>query len=191
MNFHRFFSVLAATVIGTVFGLAGAARASIITTSGNDISGLDLSLTVLFSTDAGAGTTSLQYEVSLGDDPGAVWQVIGFSVLRDWSEGPFVSTSSPAGWSVATTDHFVDWQVFTAGSEIDEGQSLSGFDYAYYGVKPIGQFYRYVVTRDGGGPFQVLSDEALFRPAAVVPEPASLVLLGAPILWLVARRSRS
>ena len=190
MSPRRLYPILGTAVLGAMLGLASVTEAALMATPGNDISGLDINLTALFASDATAGTTALQYEVSLGDDPGHVWQVIDFTVLRDWSEGPFASTSSPAGWSVSPIDLFVNWQVFTPGSEIDEGQSLSGFDYTYYGVAPTDQFYRYVVTRDGGTPFQVLSTDVVFQPAAIVPEPGSALLLGGPLVWLVCRRRR-
>lgn len=191
MSFHRYMHILSAGGVGLVLilGLTRPSQAALIST-GEDITGLDISLAMFSSTDAGAGTTTLQYEVTLVNDPAGVSQIIGFAVIRDWSEGPFHAQSSPAGWSVATTDHFVDWQVFTPGSEIAEGQSLTGFDYTYFGDPPTGQFYRYVVARDGGTPFQVLSDEVLVNPA-VVPEPRSAVLLmGAPVAWFLARRRR-
>ena len=174
--------------IGLTVSYAGGAQAALITTSGTEFTDIAITLAMGTQTDAGAGTTTLSYEITLGADPAADWQIVGFTVLREPGEGPFHSTASPDGWSVAAYDDFVHWKVHDAGSGIPEETTLPGFTYTYFGDAPAGQFYRYLVRKDGGTPLQLLSTDVTLLPSAIVPEPGSAALVVVPLATLLYRR---
>ena len=168
-----------------------AAHAALITTAGNDITGLDITLAATPDTDTDTGTTTLSYDIALGTDPAAEWLIVGVTVLRDWTEGPYTGSpavATPAGWAVDPSNHFVHWGAHTADVEIAEGESLGGFTYTFFGAPPTDQLFRYLVSKDGGTPFQVLSNEISVPPAAVVPEPAAAALIVLPVVGLLYRR---
>jgi hypothetical protein len=99
--------------------------------------------------------------------------VLGFTVLRQRAEGAVGTTASPAGWSVATYGGFVSWDLRPGHAELNEEASIGGFSYAYAGAPPEDQLFRYLVRRNGGDPFQVLSRDFVVPPAeAPVPPPA-------------------
>jgi hypothetical protein len=83
-----------AVVSGVAIWLAGGAQAALITPFGNEIAGLEIALTMTPETDTAGGSTTLYYDVALAPDTAAEWLVVGFTVLRDWTEGPY--TGSPA-----------------------------------------------------------------------------------------------
>jgi len=175
--------------LGVAISWARGAEAALMTTSGEAFNGVDITLTRGTETDAAAGTTTLSYEISLGADAVADWQLIGFTVLRESGEGPFQSTASPAGWAVTAFDDFVHWRAHTAGSEIPEGTTVAGITYTYFGDAPAGQFYRYLVRQNGHTPIQLLSaDVTSLAPAVVIPEPTAAALLALPIAVALYRR---
>jgi len=177
--------------VAALVGVTATAQAALMGANGQHIAGLEIVLSMATATDAAAGTTTAQYRVELGDDPAADWALLGFLVLRDVSEGPLAAVASPPGWSVSAYGPFVDWESFTNASEIGEGESLAGFTYTYFGDPPDGQFYHYVVTKDGGKPFRVVSrDTPVATPAAVIPEPTSLLLVAAPFMGFIGLRRR-
>ena len=85
-------------------------------------------------------------------------------------------------------DDFVHWKVHDAGSGIPEETTLPGFTYTYFGDAPAGQFYRYLVSKDGGTPLQLLSTDVTLLPSAIVPEPVSAALVVVPLAALFYRR---
>jgi len=171
---------------------ARGADAALMTTSGETFTGVDISLTMGTETDVGAGTTTLAFEISLGADAAADWQIVGFTVIREPGEGTFQSPDPPppGGWLVTLYgEDFVHWKAHTAGSEIPEGATLPDFTYTYFGDAPAGQFYRYLVSKDGGTPFQLLStDVTSLPPAVVIPEPTAAALIFLPIAAVLYRR---
>jgi hypothetical protein len=175
-------------VCGGLLGLAATAQAALMGANGQHIAGLEITLTLATATDAAAGTTTTAYQVALGDDPGAEWAVLSFLVLRDVSEGPLAAVGSPPGWSVTPYGPFVDWESFATGSEIGEGEALAGFAYTYFGSSPSDQFYHYLVTKDGGNPFRVVSKDLPAVVPAALPEPTSLLLVGLPLMGVMAWR---
>jgi hypothetical protein len=167
-----------------------AAQAALITTVGHDITGLDLTLLLTPESAAAAGTTTLSYDVALRPDDSAEWQIVGFTVLRDWTEGAYAGSpavAAPTGWAVDPTAHFVNWDVHTGDVRIAEGESLGGFAYTFFGDTPTDQLFRYLVSRDGGTPFQVLSNEVSLAPAVVIPEPRAALLVALPLAGLMYR----
>jgi len=158
----------------------------------HDITGLTLEVT-LDATHPTGDTTHLAYDVAVGDDGTATtWVVVGFAVVREWHEGAVVGVAeSPASWSGDLVASFADWT--TGGAEIGEGESLGGFGYTVGRSTVPSQMYVYRVSKDGGIPFQVLSNDlpVLASSSAVVPEPASATLVVGVVaaLWAVRRRS--
>ncbi|HEX9592868.1 MAG TPA: hypothetical protein VGB12_05905 [bacterium] len=170
---------------------AGGAQAALIATPGNDITGLNITLTLTPESDAEGGTTTLSYEVGLATDAAAEWLIVGFTVLRDWTEGPYTGSPAvggPDGWAVGPTSHFVHWDVHTGAVEIGEDESLAGFTYTFFGESPTNQLFRYLVSKGGATPFQVLSNERTLAPAVVIPEPNAAMLVGLPLAGLLYRR---
>jgi len=189
MSFRRGFLFCCLVTLGLAVSWARCADAALMNTSGDVFTGVDITLAVSTETDAGAGTTTLSFEISLGADATADWQIVGFTVIREWEEGAFHSTGSPTGWSVTAYDDFVNWKAHTAGSEISEATTLPGFTYTYFGDAPTGQFYRYLVSQDGGTPFQLISaDVTAIPPAVVIPEPTAAALLALPLAAVLYRR---
>jgi hypothetical protein len=189
MNTPRGFLFRCLVALGVAVLWARGAEAALMTTSGEAFTGVDITLAMSTATDAGAGTTTLSFEISLGADAAADWQIVGFTVIREWGEGAFHGTGSPTGWSVTAYDDFVNWKAHTAGSEIPEETTVPAFTYAYFGDAPAGQFYRYLVSQDGGTPFQLISaDVTAIPPAVVIPEPTAAALLVMPLAALLYRR---
>ncbi len=155
----------------------------------HDITGLAIDLT-LDATHPTAETTHLAYDVALGDDASAtVWAIVGFSVIRGWSEGAVVgAVESPDGWDGVVAAHFGDWAA--AGPGIGEGDHLGGFGYTVARSSAPSQLYVYFVTKDGGDAFPVLSSDlpVLAGSEVTVPEPASAALLLTAIGPLFLRR---
>jgi hypothetical protein len=192
MHFFKSLPVTPGIVfVATLLGFTATAQADLMGANGQHIAGLAITLSMATGADTAVGTTTAQYRVALGNDPAADWTLLGFLVLREWSEGHLAEIGSPSGWSVNSYGPFVGWESFTKGSELGEGQTLAGFTYTYFGDPPERQFYHYVVSRDGGNPFWVVSrDTPLARPAAVMPEPTSVLLTAAPLVALMALRRR-
>lgn len=155
----------------------------------HDITGLAIDLT-LDATHPTGETTHLAYDIALGDDATATaWAIVGFSVIRAWSEGAVVgAVASPGGWDGVVAVHFGDWA--TAGPGIGEGDHLGGFGYTVAGGSVPSQLYVYFVTKNGGDAFPVLSSDlpVLAGSEVVVPEPASAALLLTAIAPLLLRR---
>jgi len=156
----------------------------------HNVDKLSISLTLNINSVA-EGETNLTYNLALNEDTGAIWKVIEFAIIRDWSEGAASAPSNNAGWNdpTTTTGHFLNW-TGDAVSAIAEGKSAS-FGYTVAGAAPVSQLFVYYVTKDGGVPFQVI-DSAVptsFQSAVqMVPEPSALALVGGIGLTLLGLR---
>jgi len=157
----------------------------------HDITGLTIDVT-LDTTHPTGDTTHLAYDVAVGDDSTVTtWAVVEFAVIREWHEGAVVGAAeSPALWSGDLLASFADWT--TGGAGIGEGESLGGFGYTVARSTVPSQMYIYRVSKDGGIPFQVISNDlpVLASSGAAVPEPASATLVVGAVaaLWAVRRR---
>jgi len=157
----------------------------------HDITGLTIDV-VLNTTHPTGDITHLAYEVAIGDDgTPTTWAVVEFAVIREWHEGAVMGgAESPASWSGDVLASFADWT--TGGAGIGEGESLGGFGYTVARSTVPSQMYIYRVSKDGGIPFQVISNSlpVLASSGTTVPEPASATLVVGSIvaLWAVRRR---
>jgi len=151
----------------------------------------DLALTLTVAADPAEGRTTLTYEIALGEAPGIEWEILGFSVWRDRGEGTVTAFGAPDGWSASLSPRFLDWEVVDEGASLAEGVVLGGFTYTQDGDLPRQWLYRYLVRRNGGKPFRVVSREPPTRVAVAVPEPTGALLIGPLLVAFLAVRRRS